>query len=311
MTIHELQQEILRLKKETDTCVLAHSYQAREILEIADVAGDSFALSLQAARQPQRNMLMCGVRFMAETVKLLAPEKAVRLCNPRAGCPMAEQFDRAALEAIKERYPDHTVVAYINTTAELKTLCDVCVTSSSAVKIVKALPNQNILFIPDRNLGAYVASQVPEKNIVLLEGGCPIHAAVEAGEARAAKAAHPEALLLVHPECTPEVAALADYVGSTAGIMQFAKKSDAREFIIGTESSIAEHLQYECNAHDAHIDKRFYPLSTKLLCPDMKLTTLPEVLLALQGAGGEAIELDDYTLREARKCIDKMIEMGE
>ena len=305
MTIAALQQEILRLKRETDTCILAHSYQAREILEIADVAGDSFALSLRAARQPQRNMLLCGVRFMAETVKLLAPEKTVRLANPRAGCPMAEQFDRPALEAIKERYPDHTIVAYINTTAELKTLCDVCVTSSSAVKIVKALPGKDIVFIPDCNLGAYVASQVPEKNIVLLQGGCPIHAVVTAGEARAAKAAHPEALLLVHPECTPAVVALADYVGSTAGIMQFAKQSGAREFIVGTEMSIAEHLQYDCP------DKRFYPLSHKLLCPNMKLTTLPEVLLALRGAGGEAIELDDYTLRQARKCIDKMIEMGE
>jgi len=305
MTIHETQQSILRLKKETDTCVLAHSYQAREILEIADVAGDSFALSRAAAVQPQKNMLMCGVRFMAETVKLLAPEKTVRLANPRAGCPMAEQFDRPAIEAIKRQYPDHTVVAYINTTAALKTLCDVCVTSSSAVKIVKALPNRNIVFIPDCNLGAYVTSQVPEKNIVLLQGGCPIHAAVTAEEARAAKAAHPEALLLVHPECTPEVVALADYVGSTAGIMQYAKASSAGEFIIGTESSIAEHLQYECPA------KRFYPLSTRLLCPDMKLTTLPEVLLALRGEGGEAIELDEYTLRQARRCIDKMIDLGE
>ena len=305
MTIADMQAEILFLKKQTDTCILAHSYQAREILEVADVTGDSFALSRQAARQPQRNMLLCGVRFMAETVKLLAPEKAVRLANPGAGCPMAEQFDRQALEAIKNKYPDYTVVAYINTTAALKTLCDVCVTSSSAVKIVKALPNKNILFIPDCNLGAYIASQVPEKNIVLLQGGCPIHAAVEVDEVQAAKAAHPDALLLVHPECTPAVAALADYVGSTAGIMQFAKASSAGEFIIGTESSIAEHLQYECP------EKRFYPLSTKLLCPDMRRTTLPEVLLALRGAGGEAIELDEYTLREARKCIDKMIELGE
>jgi len=305
MTIAALQQEILRLKKETDTCVLAHSYQAREILEIADISGDSFALSRAAAKQPQRNMLLCGVRFMAETVKLLAPEKAVRLANPRAGCPMAEQFDRPALEAIKKNYPDHTIVAYVNTTAELKTLCYVCVTSSSAVKIVKALPGKNIIFIPDCNLGAYIASQVPEKNIVLLQGGCPIHAAVTVEEAEAAKAAHPGALLLVHPECTPAVTALADYVGSTAGIMQFAKHSGARAFIIGTESSIAEHLQYDCP------DKLFYPLSPRLLCPDMKLTTLPEVLLALRGEGGEVIELDETTLREARRCIDKMIEMGE
>ena len=311
MTIASIQQEILRLKKETNTCILAHSYQAREILEIADVRGDSFALSRQAALQPQQNMLMCGVRFMAETVKLLAPEKTVRLANPRAGCPMAEQFDRPALAAIKQKYPGYTIVAYINTTAELKTLCDVCVTSSSAVKIVKELPGKDILFIPDCNLGDYVAAQVPEKNIVLLEGGCPIHAAIEPSEAEAAKVAHPEALLLVHPECVPAVAALADYVGSTAGIMQYAKTSSNREFIIGTESSIAEHLQYECIAQNAHSDKCFYPLSAKFLCPDMKITTLPDVLLALQGMGGEEITLDEYTMREARKCIDKMIELGE
>jgi len=311
MTIAALQSEILRLKKATDTCILAHSYQAREILEIADVSGDSFALSQAAARQPQKNMLLCGVRFMAETVKLLSPKKTVRLANPQAGCPMAEQFDKYALEALKNQYPGHTIVAYINTTAELKTLCDVCVTSSSAVKIVRQLPGNNILFIPDCNLGAYIAQQVPEKNIVLLQGGCPIHAAVTAEDALAAKSAHPGALLLVHPECTPEVVALADYVGSTAGIMEYAKASNAREFIIGTESSIAEHLQYDCNAQGARMDKRFYPLSPKLLCPDMKLTTLPEVLLALQGEGGEVIEMDEFTMREARKCIDKMIALGE
>ena len=303
--IADMQAEIQFLKKETDTCILAHSYQAREILEIADVAGDSFALSKAAAMQPQKNMLLCGVRFMAETVKLLSPEKTVRLANPRAGCPMAEQFGSPALEAIKNQYSDHTIVAYVNTTAELKTLCDVCVTSSSAVKIVRQLPGENIIFVPDCNLGAYIASQVPEKHIVLLQGGCLVHAAVTADEALAAKAAHPGALLLVHPECTPGVVALADYVGSTAGIMQYAKASGAKEFIIGTESSIAEHLQYDCN------DKRFYPLSPKLLCPDMKLTTLPEVLLALRREGGEVIEMDEFTMREARKCIDKMIELGE
>jgi quinolinate synthase len=303
MTIHEMQQEILRLKKETDTCVLAHSYQAREILEIADVAGDSFALSRAALERPQRNMLLCGVRFMAEGVKLLAPEKAVRLCSP-AGCPMAEQMDRLLIEAVKREYPDYTVVAYINTTAALKTVCDVCVTSSSAVEIVRKLENDKILFLPDCNLGDYVARQCPEKKIKLLQGGCPIHAAVNVDEVKAARAARPQALLLAHPECSPGVVALADYVGSTAGIMRYAKQSAEKEFLIGTELSIAEHLQYDCP------DKRFYPLSKKLLCPNMRLTTLPDVLLALRGEGGEAIELDEYTLRAARKCIDRMMELG-
>ncbi|MCL2531803.1 MAG: quinolinate synthase NadA [Oscillospiraceae bacterium] len=304
MTIHELQQEILRLKRETDTCILAHSYQAREILEVADVCGDSFTLALAAVQQPHRNMLMCGVHFMAESVKLLAPEKTVRLANPLAGCPMAEQMDKDIISAVKQSLPDYTVVAYINTTASLKTVCDVCVTSSSAVQIVQRIDNPNILFIPDKNLGAWVADQCPEKNIKLLEGGCPIHAAVTVADVQAARAANPEALLLVHPECVPSVVALADYVGSTTGIMQYAKQSAAREFIIGTEATIAEHLQYDCP------DKRFFALGTKLVCPNMKLTTLPDVLLALRGEGGTVIDMDDEMIASARKCVDKMIELG-
>ncbi|MCL2194708.1 MAG: quinolinate synthase NadA [Oscillospiraceae bacterium] len=304
MTIHELQQEIIRLKRETDTCILAHSYQAREILEVADVKGDSFALALAAVEQPHRNMLMCGVHFMAESVKLLAPDKTVRLANPLAGCPMAEQMDKDIITAVKQSLPDYTVVAYINTTAALKTVCDVCVTSSSAVQIVQRIDTPNILFIPDKNLGAWVADQCPEKNIKLLEGGCPVHAAVTVADVQAARAVHPEAKLLVHPECVPAVVALADYVGSTTGIMQYAKQSAEREFIIGTEATIAEHLQYECP------DKRFFALGTKLVCPNMKLTTLPDVLLALRGEGGTVIEMGEDMIASARKCVDKMIELG-
>lgn len=304
MTIREVQDEILRLKKENDICILAHSYQAHEILEIADFTGDSYALSKQAATVQNKNVLMCGVRFMAETVKMLSPEKRVLLSSPIAGCPMAEQMDKDLIEGVKAQFPDYTVVAYINTTAELKTVCDICVTSSSAVKIVKAIENKNILFIPDCNLGAYVAAQVPEKNIKLLQGGCPIHAAVTKREAETARAMYPNAELLVHPECVPSVVALADYVGSTTGIMKYARESDKKEFIIGTENSIAEHLQYECP------DKRFYLLSQALMCRNMKSTTLVDVLNCVQGSGGEEIFLDDETIVKARKCIDKMIEMG-
>lgn len=303
-TITALQQEILRLKQEKDICILAHSYQAREIVEIADFTGDSFQLSVQAQKVPHQTVIMCGVRFMAETVKLLSPEKTVLLANPTAGCPMAEQMDRDMIAQVKEMYPDHTVVAYINTTTALKTICDVCVTSSSAVKIVKALPNKDILFIPDCNLGDYVARQVPEKNIKLLNGGCPIHVRVSTAEVEAARAAHPDAELLVHPECLPEVVVKADFVGSTSAIMQYAAKSDKKEFIIGTEISIAEHLSYE------HPDKRFYPLSKQLLCPNMKATTLTDVYLAVTGDGGEEIDLDDDTIRQAQVCIDRMIELG-
>jgi quinolinate synthase len=300
-----MQNEILRLKRETDTCVLAHSYQAREIIEIADVAGDSYAMSAVAAQRPEANLLLCGVRFMAEGVKLLSPKKKVVLAQPQAGCPMAERMDIQTLAAAKEKYPLHTVVAYINTTAALKTLCDVCVTSSCAVEVVRKLPGNKIIFVPDRNLGAYVQRQAPEKEIVLLEGDCPVHAGVTAAEARAAKAAHPGALLLAHPECLPEVTALADYVGSTAGIMRFAKESVARAFIVGTENAIVEQLQYECP------EKRFFALCKALVCPDMKLTTLPDVLLALRGEAGEEIELPEDVMRGARVCIDRMIALCE
>ncbi|MBQ4464769.1 MAG: quinolinate synthase NadA [Oscillospiraceae bacterium] len=304
MNIYDMQQEILRLKKEKDMCILAHSYEAREIAEIADFVGDSYALSVKAKSVPNQNVLMCGVRFMAETVKILSPEKRVFLSNPLAGCPMAEQMDKPMISQVKEQLPDYTVMAYVNTTAELKTIADVCVTSSSAVKIAKALDNDKILFIPDCNLGSFVAKSVPEKTVKLLQGGCPIHAAVRPDEVKAAKALHPDALVLVHPECVPGVVEQADYVGSTSGIMDFAKASDAREFIIGTEISIAEHLQYDCP------DKMFYPLTKTLICQNMKATTLVDVYRVLRGEFGEEILLDDETIAQARRCIDKMIELG-
>lgn len=304
MEIHALQQGILRLKKARDICILAHSYQAREIVEIADFSGDSYQLSVQAKTAPQRTVLMCGVRFMAETVKILNPGKTVYLANGGAGCPMAEQMDRELIEALRPSYPGYTVVAYINTTAALKTICDVCVTSSSAVKIVKKLDNPNILFLPDCNLGTYVARQVPEKNIKLLQGGCPIHARVSVREVEEARAAYPDAELLVHPECVPRVVERADFVGSTSAIMAYAAASERREFIIGTELSIAEHLSYRCP------DKRFYPLSKDLLCPNMKLTTLMDVYHAVCGQGGEEILLEEETMAAACRCINRMIELG-
>ena len=304
MTISEIQQEILRIKKEKDICILAHSYQAREILEVADYTGDSYKLSVDASKAPNKNIVMSGVRFMAETCKILSPEKHVYLPNPHAGCSMADQMDKQLISQVKKMYPDYTVVAYINTTAELKTICDVCVTSSSAVKICKNIENDNILFIPDCNLGDYVAKQIPEKNIKLLSGGCPIHACVNTDDVMKARALYPDAELLVHPECTPDVVALADYVGSTSGIMEYAINSPKKEFIIGTEISIAEHLQY------MRLDKKFHYLSQKLICPNMKLTTLIDLYNCVKGEGGEEIFLDDDTIRDAKKCIDEMIRLG-
>lgn len=304
LTTRELQDEIIHLKKEKDICILAHAYQSHDIWEVADYVGDSYGLSVQAAKAAQSTVLMCGVRFMAETVKILSPQKRVLLSNSNAGCPMAEQMDVELISGVKKMYPDYTVVAYINTTSELKTICDVCVTSSSAVQIVKNIENKNILFIPDCNLGKWVADQVPEKNIKLLQGGCPTHVRMSKRDVEKARKAHPDALLLVHPECREEVVEKADYVGSTTGIMDFAKKSPNKEFIIGTENSIVEHLQFECP------DKKFYPLSVMLTCMNMKITTLMDIYNCLKGTGGEVIELPENVMEGAGRCIHRMVELG-
>ena len=304
MALKDIQDEIIRLKKENDICILAHCYQSPDILEVADFVGDSFALSVSASKVTNKTVIMCGVRFMAETVKILSPDKKVILANADAGCPMAEMMDKDLIKQVKEQYPDYTVVAYVNTTSELKTVCDVCVTSSSALKICKKIDNDKILFIPDKNLGAYIAKQLPEKEFKLLSGGCPTHARMSAENVKKAKALHPDALFLVHPECVPEVVELADYVGSTTGIMDFAKNSNAKEFIIGTENSIVSHLQLECP------DKMFYPLSKDLVCHNMKLTTIVDVLNCVKGVAGEEIILEKDVMDGARRCIDKMIELG-
>ncbi|MCM1313958.1 MAG: quinolinate synthase NadA [Prevotella sp.] len=307
MKVSDLQEEILKLKKETNTVILAHCYQAREIVEIADFTGDSYKLSVDAKNTDAENIIFCGVHFMAETAKILAPQKRVFLANRNAGCPMAEQMDAEMISMLKDKEPDRTVVAYINTTASLKTVCDVCVTSSSALKIVRKIDNDKILFIPDCNLGDYVKRNIPEKDIKLLNGGCPTHAGVTVKEVQKAKSEHPNALFLVHPECSPKVVELADYVGSTSGIMDYAKKSTAQEFIIGTETSIAEHLQYDCP------DKKFYPVTKDIVCHNMKITTLPDVYSTLKGMdNGEAFEIlmSDELIAKAGKCIDEMIKLG-
>lgn len=303
--LKDIQERILRLKKEKDVCVLAHCYQTHDILEVADYVGDSFGLAQKAAAVNNKTVMMCGVRFMAETVKILCPEKKVLLPEADAGCPMAEVLDRDMLSQLKERYPGYAVVAYINTTAELKTLCDVCVTSSSAPKIIKRMPEDKILFIPDRNLGGYIAGQCPEKEIVTVQGCCPTHAKFNAADVEKAKSAHPNALLLVHPECDPQVVKYADFVGSTTEIMDYAKKSAESEFIIGTENSIVQHLGIDCP------EKRFYPLSKDFVCHNMQLTKISSVLHCLEGVGGEEITLDEKTRLDAKRCIDRMLELGK
>lgn len=302
--IRDIQEQILKLKKELDVCILAHCYQTHDILEVADHIGDSFGLAQQAAKAPNKVVMMCGVRFMAETVKILCPEKKVLLPEPDAGCPMAEQLDKEMLSQLKAKYPDHAVAAYINTTAELKTLCDVCVTSSSAAKIIKKMPEDKILFIPDRNLGGYIKAQCPEKTIVTVQGCCPTHARFTVKDVEKVKAAHPNALLLVHPECGADVVEKADFVGSTTEIMSYAKKSERTEFIIGTENSIVQHLGIDCP------EKSFYPLSKDFICSNMQLTKLGSVLRCLQGKSGEEIILDEHTRLAAKRSIDRMLELG-
>lgn len=305
MTIKEIQEEIIRLKKEKNVCILAHAYQGDEIWEIADFIGDSFGLSKQAAKTNAKSVIMCGVRFMAETVKILSPEKIVYLANPIAGCPMADQMDAELITQMKEMYPDYSVVAYINTTSKLKTVCDACVTSSSAVRVIQNIESDKILFIPDCNLGNWIAKQVPQKEIKLVHGGCPTHLRITVKDVNKMRALHPNAKLLVHPECHPTVVELADFVGSTTEIMAYAKDSDEHEFIIGTENSIVQHLQYQC------LDKMFYPLSKDCVCHNMKATTLMDVYNCLVGRAGEEILLSKDEIQQAQRCLDEMHRLAD
>lgn len=304
LTTGEMQAEIIRLKKENDVCILAHAYQSHDIWEIADYVGDSFGLSLKAEAAAQDTVVMCGVRFMAETVKILAPNKRVVLPNPESTCPMAEQYGKEEARKLKEMYPDHKIVAYINTTAELKTETDVVVTSSSALKILKNMKEEDIIFLPDPNLGGWISKKLPEKNIKVFEGGCPVHMGISAENVVATKESHPEALLLVHPECREEVISGADFVGSTTEIIDFAKESDNEEFIIGTETSIVDHLKFACP------EKKFFPLFKGTICSDMKNTCLADIYGALLGTCGEEIVLEPQVIEAARRPIERMIELG-
>ena len=259
-----LLKEIEELKRTRNAVVLAHYYVAPEIQRAADYVGDSFALAKLAVSLPQQVLVIAGVAFMGESMKLLNPGKTVLLPNPQADCPMAHMVERATVDAARAQYGDDLAVAcYVNSTAEIKSWSDVCVTSSNAVKIVRALPQRHVLFIPDANLGRYVAQQVPEKHVILNDGCCPYHRAIAADEVRALKAAHPEAQVLAHPECAPEVVALADYVGSTAGIIAYAAQSPAQEFIVltmeGVSAELAQRCQEEAAAAQIQAGKRGTP----------------------------------------------------
>ena len=297
----DIKSTILKEKQARGVTILAHTYQTPDILEIADFAGDSFALAQEALRSPADTVMVCGVRFMAETVKILSPEKRVIIPAPAATCPMAEQITPDDIAAVRAQHPDVYVCCYINTTAELKTACDMCVTSSSAERILRAVPNKKILFVPDKNLGAYLAAKLPEKEFILLNGCCPVHDKVTAEDVLAAKALYPNAKLAVHPECRPEVIALADFVGATSAIIDYAI-SGHNEVLIGTERGVYDQLVIK------HKGTVFHQLCMeKLVCDDMKLTTTETVLTALRGEGGETVHLSAELISRARVCLDAML----
>ncbi len=305
MNSKELKKQIEELKKETGTVILAHTYQDPDIIDIADVTGDSFFLSKKAAELKAKRVVMCGVRFMAESVKILSPETETILPVPSATCPMAEQISPERVRKYKEENPQAQVVAYINTTAALKAECDVCVTSSSAIKIVDKLDADEILFIPDQHLGSFVKKKLPHKNITLWDGYCPVHAQLTKEDVLECKKAHPSAKFAVHPESPAEVVELADMVGATSEIISYAKSTPG-EIIIGTERGVVDYLAL----HEEN-GERFIQLSPqKLCCEDMKKISLEDVYKALKGEGGEEITLPEDLRKKALTAINRMLELG-
>lgn len=299
-----VEEKIKRLKAEKNAVILAHYYVPEEVQAIADYVGDSFYLAKVARESMADVLVFCGVSFMGESAKVLNPEKTVLMPAPTADCPMAHMVEPGRIAELRRLYPDLAVVCYINSTAALKCESDVCVTSSNAVDIVRVLPEKNIFFIPDRNLGRYVAEQVPEKNIILNDGCCPIHARIAVEELRAAREAHPNAPVLTHPECGEELLALSDYIGSTADIIAYAAHSDAEEFIVCTEDGVAFKLESDSPG------KRFFFPKTRPLCPDMKLNTLERILHSLETGEGEVL-VDEETRRRALLPLDRMLELAK
>ena len=300
---NQVKEKIQSLKNEKNAVILAHYYAPAEAQEIADYVGDSFYLAKVAKKSAADILVFCGVSFMGESAKLLNPEKKVLMPDLRADCPMAHMVAKGKIEELREKYEDPAVVCYINSTAELKAKSDVCVTSSNAVRIVKALPNRNIFFIPDRNLGSFVAKQVPEKNIILNDGCCPIHAAITKEQLLKQKAQHPDAPILIHPECEPELLAISEVIGSTAELIEYVAKSPLEEFIICTEDGVDYKLITD------NPGKRFFYPEPHPCCADMKLNTLETILSVLEKEDQEVV-VDETVAELARKPLDRMLELG-
>lgn len=305
-----LASEIRELKKQRNAVILAHYYTSPEVQDAADYVGDSFGLSKMAAELDCDTLVFCGVRFMGESAKLLSPEKTVLLPAPEADCPMARMVEDGFIERLRETYDDLAVVCYVNSTARIKALSDVCVTSSNALAVVSSLPEHTIAFVPDRHLGRYIAEMLPEKRFILNPGCCPVHDAMLAEEVKALKAQHPEAKVLVHPECNEAVMALADYAGSTAGIINYAVCDEAKEYIIGTVGGVLHQIERKTEGSG----KRFFLPATKPTCADMDLVTLENVRDCLAAGAGSVYEVAPAPDREkvrARASLVRMLELSE
>ena len=292
--------KIQELKEAKNAIILAHYYQPPEVQDIADFVGDSLELSKKAAANDAEVIVFCGVRFMAETAKTLSPEKTVLLPAEDAGCPMADMIAPEDVRVLKEAHPGAAVVCYVNTTTDIKAVSDYCVTSSNAVKVVSAIPEQEIIFIPDRNLGQYVAAQVPDKKFWFFEGFCPTHNFIGPEDVEAIRRQEPDAEILAHPECRPEVLALVDFIGSTGQILRRAKESPNKKIVVCTEGGILHQLRKD------NPDKQFVLLSPNLVCTNMKKITLPLVLESLEEME-HRIEVPEDLRVLAVKALNRML----
>lgn len=298
---------IAELKKEQDAVILAHYYVKDSAQEVADYIGDSFYLSKLAAGLDCKTLVFAGVRFMAESAKLLSPEKRVLMPKPKADCPMAHMVVKETVDNARTEYGDDLAVAcYVNSTTEMKAWSDVCVTSSNAVKIVRRLPQHHVLFIPDMNLGCYVADQVPEKHVILNDGFCPTHEAIELAEIEKLKAAHPDAVVCAHPECTPWVVEAADYVGSTSGIIKRVAEGEEKSYIIATVIGVRCAIEQKIAGQGKEI---FFPEATPI-CPNMAMVTGEKILSCLETGSGE-VEVDDAAAEGARRALRRMLELAK
>ncbi len=303
MDKQELIQNIQRLKAEKDALIVAHYYVDGDVQAIADYVGDSYYLSKVCMDNPQKVIVFCGVKFMGESAKIMNPEKTIMMAAPAADCPMAHMADVDKIENMRKQYDDLAVVCYINSTAEIKAHSDVIVTSSNALNIVSKLTNKNIFFIPDEHLGRYIAEKLPEKNFIFNDGYCHVHTSIHAEDVIKAKEARPNAEILVHPECPTEIVELANYVGSTSGILDYATKSDSQEFIICTEIGIFYELEQK------NPNKKFYSVGRRQFCPNMKLISLENVLSALENID-EGVQVDENIARKAKHALSRMHELG-